>query len=287
MFEKKISSIGVNMDITEIISDAFVFPSKNIKTLLIYIILSIIVSALSIIGTIVYVFGFISPECFLWGGLAVIVSMLIGWVMSGYLISVVKSGIELDDKVPEFKWWDNFITGFDNFIVSIVYFIIPAFIVVVTGYITNIYGNIITVVQETVSQLLNFFMGTSTTIAFDAISQAMANLIISLTVTVAVAIILFIIFSFLQTMAEARLANTGSLSEALNIFEAAKDITRIGVGKVILLILLIIIIVGIIEAILSFIFSFVPILSIISVFISPYLIFFAQRAVGLLYSDIA
>ena len=44
-----------------------------------------------------YVLGFVSPECFLWGGIAVIISMLIGWVLSGYLISVIKSGIELDD----------------------------------------------------------------------------------------------------------------------------------------------------------------------------------------------
>lgn len=72
--------------------------------------------------------GFVSPECFLWGGIAVIISMLIGWVLSGYLISVIKSGIELDDQVPVFEWWDNLITGFNYFIVSIVYFIIPAFI---------------------------------------------------------------------------------------------------------------------------------------------------------------
>ena len=254
------------MDVIEIIKDSFVFPSKDIRILLIYVVLSIVASAFSVIGTLVYLLGIVTPEYFMWGGIAVIVSMLIGWVLSGYLVSVIKSGIELDDKVPEFKWWDNFIIGFDNFIVSIVYFIIPAFIVAIVGYLTNVFGNVIVV---------------------EAISQAMANLIISLTVTITVAILVFIIFSFLQTMAEARLANTGSLSEALNIFEAAKDITRIGVGKVIILILLVIIIVGVIEFILSVIFSYVPILSIISVIITPYLIFFAQRSVGLLYSDIA
>ncbi len=275
------------MDVIEIIKDAIVFPSKDMRILLIYILLSVVASAFAIIGPVVYILGFVTPECFLWGGLAVVISMLIGWVLSGYLISVIKSGIDLDDNVPDFVWWDNFNTGFDNFIVSIVYFIIPAFIVVVVGYLTNIYGNMAVLAQEILSQTLNVYIGASTTIAFEAISQAMANLIVSLSITVTVAVVLFLIFSFLQTMAEARLANTGSLTEALNVFESAKDISRIGVGKVIILIVLVFIIVGIIEMIFSAIFNVVPILSILSIFISPYLVFFAQRAVGLLYSDIA
>lgn len=275
------------MDIMEIIKDSFVFPSKNIKLLLIFELLSIIAGAFSVIGTIVYVLGFISPECFMWGGIAVIVSMLIGWVLSGYLISVIKSGIELDDDVPEFEWWDNFNNGFNYFIVSIVYYIIPAFIVVVVGFITNIFGNVLAVAQEIISQSLNVYMGTSTVFVSEAMAQAMVNLAVSLAITATIAVILFVIFSFLQTMAGARLANTGSLTEALNIFESAKDIRRIGIGKVIILILLVIIIVAVIEAILSAIYSYIPILSILSIIITPYLIFFTQRAIGLLYSDIA
>ena len=255
--------------------------------LLIYELLAVLAAGFSVIGTLVYVLGFVNPECFLWGGMAVIISILIGWVLSGYLISVIKSGIELNEDVPDFEWWDNFITGFDNFIVSIVYFIIPAFIFVVVGYLTNVYGNIMAVAMEIVSQTQNAYFGTSSSIAYDALSQAFVNLAVSLSITLTVAIILFIIFSFLQTMAEARLANTGSLSEALNVFEAARDITRIGASKVIVLIILLIVIVTVIEMVLSAVYSYVPILSILSIIISPYLIFFTQRAIGLLYSDIA
>jgi len=279
--------MGVNMEIMEIIKDAFVFPSKDIKILLIYVVLSIIAGAFSVIGTLVYVLGVVNPECFMWGGIAVIISLLIGWVMSGYLVSVIKSGIDQDDEVPEFVWWDNFITGFNNFIVSIVYFIIPAFIVVVVGYVTNMFSNLMIVGQAIALQAQNVYAGTATTFAFESLAPVIANLIVSLALTLTVAVVLFVIFSFLQTMAEARLANTGSLSEALNVFEAAKDIRRIGVGKVIAVVLLVIIIVGIIEMILSSIVGYVPILSILSIIVSPYLIFFAQRAVGLLYSDIA
>ena len=275
------------MDVMNIIKDSFVFPSKNIKLLLIFELLSIIAGAFSVIGTIVYVLGFITPECFMWGGIAVIVSMVIGWILSGYLISVIKSGIELDDDVPEFEWWDNFNNGFNYFIVSIVYYIIPAVIVVVVGYLTNIFGNVLAVAQEVIAQGMNIFMGTTTVFVSEAMAQAMVNLAVSLAITATIAVILFVIFSFLQTIAGARLANTGSLTEALNIFESAKDIKRIGVGKVIILILLVIIIIAVIEVILSAIYSYIPILSILSIIITPYLIFFAQRAVGLLYSNIA
>lgn len=274
------------MEVIDLIKDAFLFPSKNVKVLLIYIILAILVGGLSTTGILTYALGFVVPEGFLWGGLAVVIAMVIGWVMSGYLISVIKSGIDLDDEVPEFVWWDNFITGFDNFIVSIVYFIIPAFIVAVVGYATNIYGNIMTVAMAIVAEAQGAYLGTSV-IAYDAIAQAMVNLVFALVTTITVALVLFVIFSFLQTMAEARLANTGSLSEALNVFEAAKDIKRIGIAKVIIVILLIFVVVAVIEMVLSAVYSYVPFLSILSVIVGPYLVFFAQRAVGLLYSDIA
>ena len=275
------------MEIMEIIKDAFVFPTKDTRVLLIYIVLSVLAGAFSVMGTLIYVLGVLKPELFLWGGLAVVLSMIIGWIVYGYLVSVIKSGIDLDDEVPQFEWWDNFITGFYNFIVSIIYFIIPAFIVVIVGYLTNIFGNLMNVAIEIHSQAENVYWGGSTAIAYEAINQALVNLAISLTVTMTIAVIVFLIFSFLQTMAEARLANTGSLGEALNIFEAAKDITRIGISKVIILIVLVGIIVGIVQMILSAIAGAVPILSILSVIITPYLLFFTQRAVGLLYSDIA
>ena len=275
------------MDVMELIKDAFVFPSKNIKNLLIYELLAIVAGIFSLGGTVTYFLGVLNPELFMWGGIACIISMLIGWVLSGYLISVIKSGIDLDDKVPEFEWWENFTTGFDNFIVTIVYFVIPAFIVVVVGYLTNIFGNVMLVAQELFLQANTAYMGNTTFLVTDTLSQAMVNLAISLATTLTVAVVVFVIFSFFQLMAESRLANTGSLMEALNIFEAAKDIGRIGIGKVIIVVLLVLIIVAVIEFVLSAIFSILPILSILSIIITPYLLFFVERAVGLLYSDIA
>lgn len=277
------------MNVIEIIKDAFLFPSKNTGRFAIYLLLSVLMVGFALGGVFTYAFGIIDPENYLTGGIYLILSILIGFIISGYHIMVIKSGIEHDDKVPVFKWYENFMTGFDNVIVSIFYFIIPALIVMLVGYDTNVFGNAIAVVREFVLQIFNvYIMGDSINIAVNAISHALANFMNSLAITISVALVLFVIFSIIQFMAEARLANTGSLREALNIFEAVKDITRIGVGKVILLILLIYVVIAIIEIILIIALSYFPfLLSVIYIIMTPYLILVAQRALGLLYSDIA
>ena len=277
------------MNIIGIIKNAFVFPSKNMKSLGIFIILSLVTGILTLVGVATSILGHLgSGDLIVLGGICLIVSGLVELVKSGYQISIIKSGINFDNSAPNFVWWDNFNTGFDNLIVSIVYFVIPAFIVLIVGYITNIYGKILMVAQECFVQLFNvLIMGASTDLAINSISGSLLSLVISLSITITVALILFVIFSFFQIMAEARLANTGDLKEALNIFEAAKDISRIGVKKVIAVIILVILITAIINSILTVIFSYVPILAILSIIVTPYLLFFTKRAVGLLYSDIA
>lgn len=115
-------------------------------------------------------------------------------------------------------------------------------------------------------------MGESIVYAFDAISQSIAKLSGSFVTLIIVALVLFIIFLFLQTMAEGRLAKTGDLREALNVLATAKDITRIGVGKVIILIITLIVIVIVTEIIILFIFNYLPFLSILSIIITPYLL---------------
>lgn len=279
----------INMKTTEIIKDAFLFPSKNTGRFAIYLLLSVLMAGFALGGVFTYAFGFIDAENYLTGGIYLIISMLIGFIIAGYHIRVIKSGIKHDDNVPVFELYENFMTGFDNFIVSIAYFIIPALIVMLVGFDTNLFGNAIAVVKEFVLQILNvYIMGESMDIAVNAISLALTNLLNSLAITITAALILFAIFSILQLMAEARLANTGSIREALNILEAAKDITRIGVGKVILLLLAVVVVIAVIEIILIIALSYFPfLLSVIYIIMTPYLALVSQRAIGLLYSDIA
>lgn len=277
------------MDIAEIIKDAFAFPSKNLGALAIYIVLSILVSAFAFGGVFTSIFGFTRLiEYLVIGAVYLIISIMIGFIMSGYQISIIKSGIELDDEAPDFEWEENLISGVKNTIVAIVYFIIPAIIVAIVGIITNVPANIASVGQEFASKMGNVTVHANAYApAVNVASQSFSNLVGSLAITLTVALVLFIIFSFIQTIAEARLADTGSLVKALNIPEAVKDIMEIGAGKFIGLIVLIVIISLVIEIILAFAFNYMPFLSILSLIITPYLLFFANRAVGLLYFDIA
>ena len=88
-------------------------------------------------------------------------------------------------------------------------------------------------------------------------------------------------------MGQSRLAKTDNLGEALNIREAFGDIARIGYGKVIGVIILIFVIIIVINMVLTLLNSYINGIGILSIIVTPYLVFFAARATGLLYSDMA
>ena len=277
------------MKITEIIKDAFLFPSKNTGRFAIYLLLSVIMIGFVLGGLFTWAFGFVNKENYLIGGFYFVIAMIIGFIVIGYHIKIVKSGIEHDNNVPVFELYNDFMTGFDNIVLLIGYTIVLILITVVVGYGSNLFANIADLFQEIVLEVFNvYIMGDPIDSAVNALSPTIGNFANSLSITLTIATILFVIFSILYYVAEARLANTGSLTEAFNVFETVKDITRIGVGKTILLIISIILIIGIIETILVIALSYVPfLLSVIYIIMTPYMGLVAQRAVGLLYSDIA
>ena len=277
------------MKLIGIIKDAFLFPSKHTGRFAIYLLLSVLVAGFAIGGIITYGLGLFDSVNYLTGGMYLIISMIIACLISGYHVKVIKSGIELSDEVPVFKLYEDFMTGFNNILVLIGYFIIPAIIVIIVAFDTNLFDNLIYIVLEFVKQIFNvYIMGNSADLAVNAISHTVENFMGSLAITIAVASILFVIFTILESIGEARLANTGSVRQALNIFETMKDIRKIGLGRTILLILLILIVISIIEIILITLFQYYPfLLSIIYIIITPYMALVTRRSVGLLYSDIA
>ena len=277
------------MNITEIIKDAFLFPSKNMKRFAVYLVLSVLMTVFILGGTLVYPWGFFNVDNYAIGGIYLVIALVIGFFISGYHLKVIKSGIELDDEVPVFELGENFLGGFEITIISVFYFIIQAFIIAVAVLATNVFGNAIAIVQQIRLQIFNvFFMVNSADIAVDAISNAVFNFIIPLAITIAVALIVFLIFSTLQSASQARLANTDSLKDALDIFEALKDIKRIGIVKVLLLVLLVLVIIAVMGIIFISLFSYFPLLlSVIYIILVPYIALAIQRLIGLAYSDIA
>lgn len=276
------------MEIIDIIKESFVFPANNLKALAIYIAITFVLGIL-VAGGIFSAIGIENSAAY--GALSLIlfiIAILIGLILAGYEIDIIKSGINFDELAPDFNWKVDLIRGIKAVIVSIIYFIIPAIITLIVAFITNVPGNFVNVAQHINQTAVN---ANGTVVASSALEMVpdsvMSGLIGSVSITLLVAAVLFIIFSFIQVMANSRLANTDSLGEALNIPEAVKDISRIGVGKVIATIVIIFIISLIISAILSAIYQQVPQLAILNIIVTPYLMFFTNRATGLLYSDIA
>ena len=279
------------MEIMDIIKEAFVFPSQNLEKLAIYIVVTFVLGILIGGGILLTVLGISASESIyvILSVILFILGIIVSFIISGYQLGILKSGIDQVPDAPSFDWKNDLINGIKLLIVSIVYFIIPLIITLIVAFITNVPGQFVDTFKNAALAPANATATANATApVVTGISQsAMAALGTSLAITGIIALVLFIIFAFLHTMGQSRLANTGSLGEAINIPEAFNDLTRIGVGKVIAVVILVVVVVSVINAILGYIYGQIPQLSILSAIVTPYLAFFSQRATGLLYSDIA
>ncbi|MDR0900139.1 MAG: DUF4013 domain-containing protein, partial [Methanobrevibacter sp.] len=99
--------------------------------------------------------------------------------------------------------------------------------------------------------------------------------------------VLYVIFSILLLVARAKLAETGSLGEAINIVDVFNKIGEIGWGNFIRWLIIYAIIVCLISIVFAAVFTLVPIIGIIlaMLVISPFADIFASRALGLIYNE--
>ena len=274
------------MEITEIIKDSFKFPANNIKALAIYIVLTFVIGLL-IGGAALSKIYFANNSMFaILSVIAFIVALLVGFILSGYQIDVIKTGITSDELAPDFDVKNDFIRGIKSVVVAIVYYIIPAVIALIVAFITNMPAHIlkfseyITITNSNGGVMLN---NASTSVPADVVSSLFG----SVSITLLISALFFVIFSFILLMANARLAKTDSLSESLNIMDAVKDISRIGIGKVVATVVAVFIIILVVNLIVSLIGQYVPFISFINIILTPYMVFASNRATGLLYSHIA
>lgn len=276
------------MEIMEIIKESMVFPSKDLAKLAIYIVFAIVAVILVACGIAFIALGL--ADSALWaviGFILFVAGLAFGFIITGYQISIIKTGIEHTDSAPEFNWKGNLITGIKYLVVNFVYFIIPAIVVLIVAWATNLFG----LAYDMFYKMMMASMAApanATVVINDVVPQSqIIQLGNAMIVTGVVAFVLFVAFALIQTMGQSRLAKTDSLGDALNIPEAFKDIGRIGWGKVLAVVILVFIIIAVINVILNGLNSYINGLSILSIIITPYLTFFAARATGLLYSDIA
>ncbi len=237
------------MGIGNIIGDAMAYPFKNVKALVLYVILSIIAALIGGAAIISFAGAYTSKGIagFAFGGMTlvgIILFVLVLFLIEGYGIDIIKYGIERRTDSPGIDIGRQIANAVKLVVVDIVYYILPAIIIVILGLF----------LRDWILTILS--------------------------------IILIIVFALANFMAKCRLAKTDSLGEALAIGEAIGDISRVGIGKIIGTVILIVIILLIIAIILAFIYKLNNTIGgiLLGIF-SVYFIFFYNRAIGLLYAE--
>ena len=230
------------MDLNDLIMDSIVYPSKNVKALCIYMLLSLIIGIVTVATGLTNTSKMAGLDVIV-AFVGVIVLLALIFLVEGYVLDIVKFGIERRNDAPEIDFVRQATNGVKVFIISFVYMIIPTIILVLSG--NNIVGIIIS-------------------------------------------LILFIVFGLLLSMAQCRLAESEEIADALNFKGVYDDIMAIGLTKVVLTIIVIAIITGCISAFVSGIFGILGnelLTAIVVSIVDIYLLFFSNRAVGLLYSN--
>lgn len=139
------------MEIGEIIKDAAMYPINNVKALVIYVVLGI-VAFLALILTGVGFVGAGEASGLLSGGLGfigiigIIIAFAIFALIAGYMLDVVKIGINREDGAPEIDVARQIINGVKLLVLAIIYMIIPIIIMVLLSAISETLGLILGII---------------------------------------------------------------------------------------------------------------------------------------------
>ncbi|WP_405294624.1 DUF4013 domain-containing protein [Methanobrevibacter sp.] len=266
------------MNLREIIMDAIKYPISDTRKFLIFCALIILMS----LSTVLPSYGIND------GTLSIILSLvtlIVSFIVLGYSVDVIKGGTEGDDTLPDFDFVKQFVMGIKALILEIIYFIIPLIIVIIVASATGLFSSFTNIVYASIDAMAN--NATDLTMIVSAIPQSTMNTFTNaLTITLIVAIILFIIFSLMSFTGLVRFAKSGSGTEGLRFRSIIRDMSKIGFVKIIVTL----IVIYIVAFILSIVIGLIGLIPYIGVFISifvgvPFIILFLYRAVGLLYAD--
>ena len=198
---------------------------------------------------------------------------------------MIKGGTEGDDTLPDFDYVKQFVNGIKALILDIIYFIIPAIITIIVASATGLFTSFTKIVYISIDAMSKNANNLTTIMA--AVPKTTMNTFTNaLTITLIVAIILFIIFSLMSLTGLVRFAKTGSGTEGLRFRQILRDMSKVGLIKIIVTL----IVIYIIAFVLSLIIGLIGLIPYIGVFIGifvgvPFILLFLYRAIGLLYAD--
>ncbi len=275
------------MKVREIISDAIHFPIDDYKSWLtlgaLYLIATLLSMSLDYInGGIGFIFG--------------IISMIIFIMIYGYSLDIKRNTIHGINELPKLNFTKNLVDGVKTIFVTIVYTIIPLIITLIIAYPLGLYSNTYNLINaydanystlvangtSNVDAFISVISGNSTVIPSNIVSSFMSSLMI----TILIGIILLIIFSIFEVIGNARLAETDSISAALNLKAVIEKINNIGWGRYLsFIILLILTSIGI--GIIGGVILMIPVVGslIEALVIQSLLLIFFARSIGLIYRN--
>ena len=268
----------INMNLREIITDAIKYPISDTRKFLIFCALITLMS----LSTMLPSYGFNNDTVSL---ILSIVTLIVSFIVLGYSVEVIKGGTEGNDALPDFDYVKQFVIGIKAFILDMIYFIIPAVIVIIVASASGLFTSFTEIVYASIDAIAD---GASNfTMIMAAIPQStMATFTNALTITLIVAIILFILFSLMAVTGLVRFAKSGSGTEGLRFKEILKDMSKIGFVKIIVTLIVIYIIAFSLAVVIGLIGLIPDIGVFIGIFIGvPFIMLFLYRAIGLLYAD--
>ena len=266
------------MNLREIIMDAIKYPISDTRKFLIFCVLIILMSLSTVIPSYGLKDGTVSI-------ILTLVTLIVLFVVLGYSVEVIKGGTEGSDALPDFDYVKQFVIGIIALILDIIYFIIPAVIVLIVASASGLFTSFTKIVYASIKAIEGG--ATDFTAIMAAVPKSTMTLFSNaLTVTLIVAIILFIIFSLMSFTGLVRFAKTGSGTEGLRFRQILRDMSNIGFVKIIVTL----IVIYIIAFLLSVVIGLIGLIPYVGVFIAmfigvPFTLLFVYRAIGLLYAD--
>ena len=248
------------MEIENIIEQSCRYPFSDMKEFLRVIALFVLLLVPAFLGAL-----FLMSSHDVGANIAILIIMailfiVIGLLISGYFISVMKEGINQSGIIPSWNIKKNIVDGLKFCVLAFVYSIIPLVFMFI------------------------FMIGASGLFVF---TNSAASAIIAGFVLL-ILIVVILIFTILSNVGALRLANTDSLSEGLNFSAVIEDLKQIGIIKYVITFIMFAIISGIIGLVGSFI-SLIPYIGgfIYLLFLLPIAYSISAYGYGLLYSDVA
>ena len=260
------------MDVLDIIKEAINFPLNDHKGW----------GMVAVISLIIGIFDQLSIFYPDYRMIFAILTFFVALLLMGVNLSIIKATIDGQNNIPIIDPVKNLIDGLKNLVVNAVYYIIPAILVFIISIIAGVYSN-----TEKFILALNT---TDTANAASMLSTVPADITNALFISVAIvailAFVLFVFFALLNIIAQARLAETENILEAIDIRHVIQKISSIGWGNYILFIILLLILIfvlGLVSGIVTLIPYVGEIIS--SVVIESYLLIVIARSVGLIYNE--